>query len=64
MSYSTTSNTTRAFCAEKYFSFAARFVETMERNGKIYVRYTLAKPHEIAALKAACDGDKYIYKGR
>lgn len=62
--YSTKSATTKLFCEEKGFIYAARFVETLKRNGKTYIRGTAGKPDEFAALKKACDGSKYIYKSK
>ena len=61
--YSTKSETTRLFCEEKGFMFHINFVKTMKRGDKVYVSATLGKPNEWQALRNACDGEKYIYKG-
>ena len=61
--YSTTSKTTKTICEKIQFIVSIEFVETMQRNGKIYVRGTAGKPEEFAALKKACKENGYIYTG-
>lgn len=60
--YSTTSETTRAVCEKLGFHFSSRFVATMRRGGKIYVRGTCGKPIEFSALKRACEANGLIYR--
>jgi len=61
--YSTTSKLTEKVCNKIGFIFDIQFVETMQRNNKIYVRGTCGKASEFNALRLACRNNGYIYKG-
>ncbi len=61
--YSTKSQTTKMVCKQIGFRFDIKFVETMRRGDKIYVRGTCGKPHEFDALEAACQQYGYIFRG-
>jgi hypothetical protein len=61
--YSTTSILTKNVCKNLGFIFEIQFVQTMSRNGKVYVKGTCGKPDEFRALRMACKDNGYIYKG-
>lgn len=62
--YSTNNETTRNVCETIDAIFEINFVETMRRNGKIYVRGTAGKPDEHAWLRAQCEKHGYVYSGK
>jgi len=61
--YSTKSQITKEVCKVIGANFNISFVETMKRNGKIYVKGTLGKPDEFRWLKNQCNKYSYIYTG-
>jgi hypothetical protein len=62
--YSTTSQTTKAVCEKIKFDYTIKFVATVQRKGKIYVKGTCGKQNEFALLKKACEEIGYIYTGK
>lgn len=64
VSYDTNSELTKDVCEKIGFDFHVRFVEAMERNGKIYVRGTAGKLNEFQDLKKQCKNFGYIYAGK
>ena len=60
--YSTKTKLTKEVCEKMGFIFDIGFVKTMKRTDKIYVSFTIGKPHEIASLKKACNDHGYIWK--
>ena len=61
--YSTTSIHTREFCEKHGFDQGIQFVETLSRNGRLYVRGTFGKPEEFRLLRNCCDGVSEVYTG-
>ena len=61
--YSSTSDLTKEVCINIGFIFDVHFIQTMRRNGKIYVKGTCGKPAEFSLLKSLCNKFGYIYKG-
>jgi hypothetical protein len=61
--YSATSKATEKFCEKTGINFQIQFVETMQRNGKLYVRGTAGKPDEFALLKSKVRELGAIYTG-
>ena len=62
--YSTRSKTTKEVCEKIGFDFEVSFVDTMKRNGKVFVRGTMGKPQEYRELQYQCEKHGYIYTGR
>jgi hypothetical protein len=52
--YSTNTSTTKQVCAIIGADFSVKFIETMKRGDKIYVRGTLGKPEEYNWLWQKC----------
>lgn len=62
--YSTSNELTKNVCEKIGFNFHIQFVESMTRNGKIYVRGTAGKPNEFQELKRQCKKFGYVYTGK